>query len=72
MSRPLTATSHAFLYVNTDEALATASAVDADRAAGVSLPRLAGVPIAIKDILVTKGMPTTAGSRILEGWIPPV
>ena len=62
---------HAFLYVNTDRALETASAVDADRAAGVSLPRLAGVPIGIKDVLVTKGLPTTAGSRILEGWIPP-
>jgi len=62
---------HAFLYVNTERALETASAVDADRAAGVSLPRLAGVPIGIKDVLVTKGLPTTAGSRILEGWIPP-
>ena len=62
---------HAFLYINTDDALATAASVDADRAAGVDLPLLAGVPIAIKDILVTKGMPTTAGSKILEGWMPP-
>ncbi|WP_291379729.1 Asp-tRNA(Asn)/Glu-tRNA(Gln) amidotransferase subunit GatA [Demequina sp.] len=62
---------HAFLYVNAEEALATAAAVDADRATGAALPLLAGVPIAIKDVLVTKGMPTTAGSRILEGWLPP-
>jgi len=62
---------HAFLHVNTEGALAEASAVDADRAAGVSLPPLAGVPIGIKDVLVTQGLPTTAGSRILEGWIPP-
>ena len=62
---------HAFLHINADEALATAAAVDADRAAGVELPRLAGVPIAIKDVVVTQGMPSTAGSRILEGWIPP-
>ncbi|MGC4175122.1 Asp-tRNA(Asn)/Glu-tRNA(Gln) amidotransferase subunit GatA [Demequina sp.] len=62
---------HAFLHVDTEGALETAAAVDADRAAGVSLPKLAGVPIGIKDVLVTKGLPTTAGSRILEGWIPP-
>jgi aspartyl-tRNA(Asn)/glutamyl-tRNA(Gln) amidotransferase subunit A len=62
---------HAFLHINADEALATAASVDADRAAGVDLPLLAGVPIAIKDVLVTKGMPTTAGSKILEGWMPP-
>ena len=62
---------HAFLHVNAEGALETAASVDADRAAGVSLPRLAGVPIGIKDVLVTQGLPTTAGSRILEGWIPP-
>jgi aspartyl-tRNA(Asn)/glutamyl-tRNA(Gln) amidotransferase subunit A len=62
---------HAFLHVNAEGALETAAAVDADRAAGKELPLLAGVPIAIKDVLVTKGLPTTAGSRILEGWIPP-
>jgi len=62
---------HAFLHIDAEGALETARAVDADRAAGVELPRLAGVPIGIKDVLVTQGLPTTAGSRILEGWIPP-
>jgi len=61
---------HAFLHVNA-EAIATAKAVDAKRAAGEPLGALAGVPIAIKDVLCTIGMPSTAGSRILEGWIPP-
>ncbi|MDE0572669.1 Asp-tRNA(Asn)/Glu-tRNA(Gln) amidotransferase subunit GatA [Demequina sp. B12] len=61
---------HAFLHIDAEGALATARAVDAARAAGEELPELAGVPIAVKDILVTEGMPTTAGSTILEGWVP--
>ncbi|TRW43277.1 Asp-tRNA(Asn)/Glu-tRNA(Gln) amidotransferase subunit GatA [Georgenia yuyongxinii] len=62
---------HAFLHTNTDEALAAAAAVDARRVAGEDLPELAGVPIAVKDIVVTKGQVTTAASKILEGWVPP-
>jgi aspartyl-tRNA(Asn)/glutamyl-tRNA(Gln) amidotransferase subunit A len=60
----------AFLHVSAD-ALKTAAEIDARRAAGESLPELAGVPVAIKDVLCTIDMPSTAGSRILEGWIPP-
>ncbi len=62
---------HAFLHVARDEALADAREVDRRRAAGAGLPALAGVPVAVKDIVVTRGLPTTAGSRILEGWVPP-
>jgi aspartyl-tRNA(Asn)/glutamyl-tRNA(Gln) amidotransferase subunit A len=61
---------HAFLHINA-EAIDTAALIDAQRAAGEPLGELAGVPIAIKDVLCTVGMPSTAGSRILEGWIPP-
>lgn len=61
----------AFLYVNHDGALAQAKAVDDARAMGESLSPLAGVPIALKDIFTQKGVPTTAGSKILEGWRPP-
>ena len=62
---------HAFLHVDAEGALATADAVDAGRAAGDPLGPLAGVPLALKDILAMKGVPTTCGSRILEGWRPP-
>ncbi|NQX10060.1 Asp-tRNA(Asn)/Glu-tRNA(Gln) amidotransferase subunit GatA [Microbacteriaceae bacterium VKM Ac-2855] len=62
---------HAFLHVASEQALATASDIDAQRAAGAALHELAGVPIAIKDVIVTKDMPTTSGSKILEGWVPP-
>ncbi|MEI6404990.1 MAG: amidase, partial [Actinomycetes bacterium] len=62
---------HAFLHVDTAGALATAKDIDTRRAAGEKLGVLAGVPLALKDILATQGLPTTVGSRILEGWIPP-
>ncbi|MDP9797291.1 aspartyl-tRNA(Asn)/glutamyl-tRNA(Gln) amidotransferase subunit A [Catenuloplanes nepalensis] len=62
---------HAFLHVDTEGALAAARDVDAKRAAGEELGPLAGVPVAVKDILTTKGVPTTAASKILEGWRPP-
>jgi aspartyl-tRNA(Asn)/glutamyl-tRNA(Gln) amidotransferase subunit A len=66
-----TAGVHAFLHVSAEDALATARAVDADRAAGRELAPLAGVPVAVKDVVATRGMPTTVGSRILQGWVPP-
>ncbi|MFC5906749.1 Asp-tRNA(Asn)/Glu-tRNA(Gln) amidotransferase subunit GatA [Streptacidiphilus monticola] len=62
---------NAFLHVDTEGALAAARAVDAKRAAGEELGPLAGVPLALKDVFTTRGVPTTAGSKILEGWIPP-
>ena len=62
---------HAFLHVCAEQALATAREVDALRVRGEPVHPLAGVPVAVKDVVVTKGIPTTAGSRILEGWIPP-
>ncbi len=62
---------HAFLHVADDEAMAAARSVDQRRAAGEELGPLAGVPVALKDLFTTTDMPTTAGSRILEGWRPP-
>ncbi|WBB89012.1 Asp-tRNA(Asn)/Glu-tRNA(Gln) amidotransferase subunit GatA [Verrucosispora sp. WMMC514] len=62
---------NAFLHVDTEGALAAARDIDARRAAGAELGPLAGVPVAVKDVLTTKGVPTTVGSKILEGWRPP-
>ncbi|HPU12423.1 MAG TPA: Asp-tRNA(Asn)/Glu-tRNA(Gln) amidotransferase subunit GatA [Aeromicrobium sp.] len=62
---------NAFLHVDPDGALAAAAEVDRRRAAGEDLAALAGVPVAVKDVLATTGLPTTCGSKMLEGWIPP-
>jgi aspartyl-tRNA(Asn)/glutamyl-tRNA(Gln) amidotransferase subunit A len=62
---------HAFLHVDADGALRSAVESDARRAAGESWSPLDGIPIAIKDVMATRGLPTTCGSRILEGWVPP-
>ncbi len=63
-------TIHAFLHV-ADKALEEAAEVDRRRASGDTLPASAGLPVAVKDVLCTTDMPTTAGSRILEGYYPP-
>jgi aspartyl-tRNA(Asn)/glutamyl-tRNA(Gln) amidotransferase subunit A len=62
---------NAYLHLDPDGALAAAEAVDAKRRAGAPLGPLAGVPLALKDVLTQKNVPTTCGSRILEGWRPP-
>jgi len=62
---------HAFNYVMAAEARAAADAVDAAVIAGRDPGPLAGVPVALKDNLCTRGVPTTCSSRILEGWRPP-
>ena len=62
---------NSFLAVDADRALASAAAVDAKVAAGEQLSPLAGVPIAVKDLLCYTGLPTTASSRMLENWVPP-
>jgi aspartyl-tRNA(Asn)/glutamyl-tRNA(Gln) amidotransferase subunit A len=61
----------AFLHVAGKAAIAAAQAVDDQRAAGTPLGPLAGVPLALKDVLTTADMPTTCGSKILAGWQPP-
>jgi aspartyl-tRNA(Asn)/glutamyl-tRNA(Gln) amidotransferase subunit A len=60
-----------FLFVDDEGALATARKIDERIAAGERVGTLAGVPIALKDNLCQRNVPTTAGSRILEGWKPP-
>jgi aspartyl-tRNA(Asn)/glutamyl-tRNA(Gln) amidotransferase subunit A len=60
-----------YLHVDAEAALKQAAEVDAARAAGTELGPLAGVPVALKDVVVTEGVPTTSGSKILEGWLPP-
>lgn len=62
---------HSYLYQSPEAALIAAAEIDRQRAAGEQLHALAGVPIAVKDNLATTDAPTTAGSKILEGWVPP-
>ena len=61
----------AFLTLSEDRAFAQAARIDKMAAAGEPLPPLAGVPVAIKDVMVTRGVRTTAASKILENFIPP-
>ena len=62
---------HSFLALSRERALAQAAKIDAMAANGEALPPLAGVPIGIKDVLTMVGSPATAGSKILEGYMPP-
>lgn len=64
-------TLNAYLAVSQERALHAAAAIDEVAAQGAELPPLAGVPVGIKDVLVMKGSPATAGSRVLEGYRPP-
>jgi aspartyl-tRNA(Asn)/glutamyl-tRNA(Gln) amidotransferase subunit A len=60
-----------FVHLDHDEVLAQARAVDSRRRSGEMLGRLAGVPVAIKDVLCVEGEPTSCGSRMLRGFRPP-
>ncbi len=62
---------NAFLTLSKERAFAQADKVDAMVAAGKPLPTLAGVPVAIKDVISTRGVRTTCGSKILENYVPP-
>ena len=61
----------AYLTVNAEEAIEQAKAVDAKRMSGEKLPKLAGIPIGIKDNISTKGIKTTCASKMLENYVPP-
>lgn len=62
---------HAFLDVDAAKALVDADAADEARRSGERVSEMTGVPVAVKDLVVTRGQVTTAASRILEGWVPP-
>src|SRR4051812_35637032 len=61
---------HAYLTLSKERAFVQAAKIDAQADKGEPLPPLAGVPVAIKDVMVTKGIRSTAGSKILENYIP--
>jgi aspartyl-tRNA(Asn)/glutamyl-tRNA(Gln) amidotransferase subunit A len=61
----------AFLHVDRDGALEQAASIDEKRRTGQTLGKLAGLPVAIKDVVCTRGIPTTCASRILQGFVPP-
>src|SRR5215471_6634497 len=62
---------HAYLTLSEDRARQQAARIDRMASAGDPLPPLAGVPVGIKDVMVTRGVRSTAGSKILENYIPP-
>ena len=62
---------HAFLDIDAARALADADAADDARRSGGRVGELTGVPVAVKDLIVTRGQVTTAASKILAGWVPP-
>src|ERR1700752_1842069 len=62
---------NAYLALSPERANRQADKIDALIAAGKPLPPLAGVPIAIKDVISTRGITTTCGSKILQNYVPP-
>ena len=62
---------NAYLHFSPERALATAREVDRQIAHGEELGALAGVPVAVKDVIVTKGVRTTCGSKLLANYVPP-
>lgn len=61
----------AYLHLSPERALEQARKIDRQIAAGEPLPPLAGVPVAVKDVILTRGTPTTCASRILENYLAP-